>query len=572
MNNLQMWRVPLIIALLPVILLAAMVLFLAGLIVLLRTIHPVVADFITVISSLVIAFFVVTTTLPTFAKTCSYQSPQSSALSISLAKCKRGLSFLYAFVVAVMGLLYRFTMSCCSVHQCIPATYDISENRFWKWIQGWLQSIMSSIMSPNPNLEQEAAEATATGLDAASPLTAYSVTLDHTYLSIAKTCLAHCKGHSALPLRWLAVLLANPPHHGIPARRPPDVQDQLYALVDCAVRHALAYAPAPRLRREMERCAKLIRSSVSGAGWIYDEYYKVPSGLLGPFAVMAMGHATNLAAANDVWWDLYEELGVRQFIVPERDILHTGQSHTFNTLIQHLLTISSFSGDAVAVAAVQRLDAMSRDPDWLSQLADRAGAGIVRWNIRQLRTHFHVVWAMTYPRRPLTPQTPPLPQVHMSSTTVPLPTDGLAPTPHGVHLTVETSPRQGTSMDLAGPHVPDTQDPTVMSCLPIFLCALDIIRKLIDNLPWERSGTRNVPVESEELHQFLQIVQEVSTCDNPTISAAIDTQFIRSTQDAFSKMVREEHWRTLTSPLPDILGCQDILTKLDARISSGGLV
>ena len=96
--------------------------------------------------------------------------------------------------------------------------------------------------------------------------------------------------------------------------------------------------------------------------------------------------------------------------------------------------------------------------------------------------------------------------------------------------------------------------------------------KLIDNLPWERSGTRNVPVESEELHQFLQIVQEVSTCDNPTISAAIDTQFIRSTQDAFSKMVREEHWRTLTSPLPDILGCQDILTNLDARISSGGLV
>ena len=98
---------PLIIALIPVILLAAMVLFLAGLIVLLWTIHPVVATVVTGLTSLLIVFFVVTTTLPTFARTCSYHSPQASTVSTLLSGAMWLLRVLYAGIVALLGVVYR---------------------------------------------------------------------------------------------------------------------------------------------------------------------------------------------------------------------------------------------------------------------------------------------------------------------------------------------------------------------------------------------------------------------------------------------------------------------------------
>ena len=40
-----------------------------------------------------------------------------------------------------------------------------------------------------------------------------------------------------------------------------------------------------------------------------------------------MGHATNLAAANEAWWDLYYELKFREFVIPDREILLTGSSY-----------------------------------------------------------------------------------------------------------------------------------------------------------------------------------------------------------------------------------------------------
>ena len=102
-------------------------------------------------------------------------------------------------------------------------------------------------------------------------------------------------------------------------------------------------------------------------------------------------------------------------------------------------------------------------------------------------------------------------------------------------------------------------------CLPIFLCSLDIIRQLIDKLPWKQgSGLRNIPEESKEFFEFLQIVQEISECDNSIISATINTQLIRTIEDAFKKMTQEQDWRNLASTLPDLINCRDILIKLTA--------
>lgn len=162
---------------------------------------------------------------------------------------------------------------------------------------------------------------------------------------------------------------------------------------------------------------------------------------------------------------------------------------------------------------------MATHRQWLTQASDRVGAGFIRWNIVQLRWHLRVVWRMTYPSRaPIEPR----PQVSGAPTScVPSPPEVLvAPTHRDIRPPGEDNGRVAANTD--------SEDPTVAECLPIFLCALRIIRQLIDRIPWENYSLRNIPVESDELHKFLKVVQEVSQCDNSTISAAIDTRFVQS--------------------------------------------
>ncbi|EJF67300.1 hypothetical protein DICSQDRAFT_25845, partial [Dichomitus squalens LYAD-421 SS1] len=77
------WRIVGIIALIPVLLQASLALFLAGLVILLWTIHPAVATVISVLAGLLLLFIIFSTVIPTFRADCPYQSPQ--ALSIYIA-------------------------------------------------------------------------------------------------------------------------------------------------------------------------------------------------------------------------------------------------------------------------------------------------------------------------------------------------------------------------------------------------------------------------------------------------------------------------------------------------------
>ena len=216
---------------------------------------------------------------------------------------------------------------------------------------------------------------------------------------------------------------------------------------------------------------------------------------------------------------------------------------------------------------------MSRDSQWLSQVTERAGAGVIRWNLHQLRTHLHVVWSMTYPRRAPTEQGLPVPGAPTSTRdSPPPPPEGVAPPRHDGRSPRGDNVRERSNIDHGRVQGPGSEDPTVAECLPIFLCSLDIIRQLIDKLPWKQgSGLRNIPEESKEFFEFLQIVQEISECDNSIISAVIDTQFTRSIEHAFKKMTQKQDWHNMTSTLLDLIDCRSILIKLTARhsITSG---
>ena len=79
-DNLKKWRVGMIVAVIPVLLLTATVLFLAGLLVLLYNIHHTVAEAVSAFVGLLFLFITTTTILPAVSRSCCYYSPQAYAL------------------------------------------------------------------------------------------------------------------------------------------------------------------------------------------------------------------------------------------------------------------------------------------------------------------------------------------------------------------------------------------------------------------------------------------------------------------------------------------------------------
>lgn len=80
LNNLVKWRVGDIVILIPVLLLISLGLFLAGLLVLLWTLHPGVAIIASVLVGVVSVITIGVTFLPLFNHTCAYLTPQTFAL------------------------------------------------------------------------------------------------------------------------------------------------------------------------------------------------------------------------------------------------------------------------------------------------------------------------------------------------------------------------------------------------------------------------------------------------------------------------------------------------------------
>ncbi|KAI0359424.1 hypothetical protein OH77DRAFT_1395124, partial [Trametes cingulata] len=76
LNNLEKWRVHLVVLAIPVLLQLALAFFLAGLLVLVWSLHPTVAAVTTSFVSLLAIFTLGTMLLPAFKQSCAYLSPQ----------------------------------------------------------------------------------------------------------------------------------------------------------------------------------------------------------------------------------------------------------------------------------------------------------------------------------------------------------------------------------------------------------------------------------------------------------------------------------------------------------------
>ena len=77
LNGILKWQVGSIIVVLPILLQLALLLFLAGLVVLLWTLHPTVAAVTSALVGALVLFSVTITVLPAFQWDCAYQSPQA---------------------------------------------------------------------------------------------------------------------------------------------------------------------------------------------------------------------------------------------------------------------------------------------------------------------------------------------------------------------------------------------------------------------------------------------------------------------------------------------------------------
>ncbi|OBZ72460.1 hypothetical protein A0H81_07872 [Grifola frondosa] len=100
-TSLIKWRVTEIIALIPILLQLALVLFLVGLLDLLWNLHRTVAIVTTVFVALLLLFSATTIVLPTFVADCFYQSPQALAFFLAV----QGVQRMCGWLLEVVGRL-----------------------------------------------------------------------------------------------------------------------------------------------------------------------------------------------------------------------------------------------------------------------------------------------------------------------------------------------------------------------------------------------------------------------------------------------------------------------------------
>ncbi|KAL1945523.1 hypothetical protein VTO73DRAFT_2374 [Trametes versicolor] len=206
LNNLRTWRVEDIIGAIPILLQLALALFLAGMLILLWTLHDTVAAIASTLVGLLAVFTVVTTLLPLVNHKCSYLTPQIRAVNTAWQP-KRILywacSSISAWCHAISGFLDTTRLA--SYHSL--SSFDPRLHRYLTRLL--LRVVIPSMHSMfcglgnamkrpetwkerNPTWqgrERSAIHQLASGLDKQTLVEAYSTTLSPDALSAASVCL-----------------------------------------------------------------------------------------------------------------------------------------------------------------------------------------------------------------------------------------------------------------------------------------------------------------------------------------------------------------------------------------------
>ncbi|KAI0712221.1 hypothetical protein C8Q76DRAFT_845387 [Earliella scabrosa] len=171
-ESLHKWRLPQIIAVLPILLQVSLVLFLAGLVILLWNLHPTVAICASMLFGMLMLFISITTILPTFTVDCCYLSPQALGLYGCLQAIARGLASVLERISARLDLI-------CNMHR-----HNSSRRR--KYYKRMSRRLLASVhrmrawasWSSWQVRERATVERKAQYLDRALAATTYAVTLD----------------------------------------------------------------------------------------------------------------------------------------------------------------------------------------------------------------------------------------------------------------------------------------------------------------------------------------------------------------------------------------------------------
>ena len=97
-EGLMKWRVAMFVATIPILLQISLMLFLAGLLVLLWSLHPVVATIASVTAGLLVVFTSISTLIPAFRPDCCYRSPQASLVFPLVQHTIRQLATILGYV------------------------------------------------------------------------------------------------------------------------------------------------------------------------------------------------------------------------------------------------------------------------------------------------------------------------------------------------------------------------------------------------------------------------------------------------------------------------------------------
>lgn len=176
LNNLIKWHVGDIVNSIPVLLQVAMALFLAGLLVLLWTLHSTVAAISTVLAGLLVAFTLSTAVLPSIKPGCAYLSPQSLALYRIL---RRGPSFVKVSLAVALNPL---------------SVYLYRRNNIMRTpLRGLAKALSAFRPAPVPTwrgVEQSTVSKESQSLDADIICTAYDAAMNPDLLMTAAACLS----------------------------------------------------------------------------------------------------------------------------------------------------------------------------------------------------------------------------------------------------------------------------------------------------------------------------------------------------------------------------------------------